>query len=401
MQYSYVARQPILDREKKTIAYELLFRDGPNNAFPLVDPEHATSRLLIEQFLTYQGQTIDGKLGFVNFTCDSILKQTPVLFPKEQMVIEILETSIPSDELLKEIKSLKSKGYKVALDDFIPSPEWNRFLPYVDIIKLDIHQVSIPKAALLIKRLEETEIKFLAEKVETYDEFEKACNVGFDYFQGYFFGRPEIIEKKTIKPSFNTVIELLKYIASEEIDFVQVEKLISSDVTLSFKLLRYVNATSSIKTEISSFRQALAYLGEDKVRKFVSLVALAIVNEGKPEALYNLSIQRGRFCELIMQTVSHDENRDKGFLCGMFSLLDSLLDQDLESIAASLPVSKEIQNALILKEGVLGEVLALVIAIEQADWPKVVGLERQLKLSEAAVSEAYQHSICWTDEVFS
>jgi EAL and modified HD-GYP domain-containing signal transduction protein len=401
MQYSYVARQPILDKNRETIAYELLFRDGPNNTFPHINPELATSRLLIEQFLTYQCSCINGKAGFVNFSYQSILNQTPVLFPKKQMVIEVLEDCKPSDELLREIKFLKKQGYKIALDDFIPSSAWNRFLPYVDIIKLDIRQISIPKAALLIDKLKETGIRFLAEKVETYEEFDKAQNVGFDLFQGYFFGRPEILEKKAIKPSFNTVAELLTLISEDEIDFPAVEKFIASDVTLSFKLLRYVNSTAAIKTEISSFRQALAYLGEDKIRKFVSLVALAIVKEGKPEALYNLSIQRGRFCELIMQAMKDNENAGKGFLCGMFSLLGALLDQDLKSIAESLPVGRDIQLALTEQKGLLGDILSLVVSIEKADWHRVIELEQQLNLQGGAVSDAYQRSIRWTDEVFN
>lgn len=401
MQYSYVARQPILDRNRDTIAYELLFRDGPCNAFPHINPELATSRLLIEQFLTYQCSCINGKTGFVNFSYESILNQIPILFPEKQMVIEVLEDCTPSDELLREIKSLKKQGYKIALDDFIPSPDWNRFLPYVDIIKLDIRQISIPKAALLIDKLKETRIRFLAEKVETYQEFDRAKNVGFELFQGYFFGKPEILEKKAIKPSFNTVTELLTLISEDEIDFLAVEKLIASDVTLSFKLLRYVNSTAAIKTEISSFRQALAYLGEDKIRKFVSLVALAIVKEGKPEALYNLSIQRGRFCELIMQAMKNKQNAGKGFLCGMFSLLGSLLDQDLKCIVESLPVGRDIQLALTEQKGLLGDVLSLVVSIERADWHRVIELEQQLELQGGAVSDAYQRSIRWTDEVFN
>ncbi|PWI33889.1 histidine kinase [Vibrio albus] len=400
MKYSYVARQPILDRNKNTIAYELLFRDGPENSFPVIQPELATSRLLIEQFLTYQCTCLSDKKGFVNFSYASILNQTPLLFPKEKMVVEVLEDSQPTDDLLREIRSLKSLGYHIALDDFIPSADWNRFLPFVDIIKLDIRQISIPKAALFIKKLRETNIQFLAEKVETYEEFDKACNVGFDYFQGYFFGKPEIIEKRAIKSAFNTIIELFQRISEEVIDFHEVEKLVASDVTLSFKLLRYVNASSSVKTEISSFRQALAYLGEDRVRKFVSLVALATVNEEKPESLYNLSIQRARFCELVMKAMGSTEHGGKGFLCGMFSLLDSLLDQDLKSITESLPVCRDIRSALINNEGVLGQVLCLVMAIEKADWGTAMALEEALNLPIGTVSDAYQHSICWTDEVF-
>ena len=400
MKYSYVARQPILDRNRKTTAYELLFRDGPGNSFPVVEPEFATSKLLMDQFLTHQYHSIEDKVGFVNFPYESLLNQIPTLFPEDKMVVEILEDCPPSDELLAEVKYLKSKGYQIALDDFIPSPEWNRFLPYIDLLKIDIQQVSLPKAALIIDKLSQTKIRFLAEKVETYDEFQRASNIGFHYFQGYFFSKPEIIEKKAIESSLYTVVELCKCIAEEVIDFCKIEKLISTDVTLSFKLLRYVNANAAICREISSFRQAMAYMGEDKLRKFVSLVALATVKESKPESLYNLSIQRARFCELLMKEMQIPEGSSKGFLCGMFSLLDSLLDQDLETVVESIPIDKEIKTALLKRESLLGDVLSLAIALEKADWYKVIDLEKKLALSNQVISDSYQRSIRWTDEIF-
>ncbi|WED23758.1 HDOD domain-containing protein [Vibrio sp. JC009] len=400
MKYSYVARQPILDKDKKTTAYELLFRDGPKNAFPLVDPEYATSKLLSDQFLTHQYHSIDDKVGFVNFTYESILSQFPTLFPESKMVVEILEGCKPTTELLKEFKNLKSLGYKIALDDFIPSPEWRPFFPYVDIIKIDLRQVPVNKAASFISKLKETEIEFLAEKVETYEEFQSAHKAGFDYFQGYFFSQPEIIEKKALDSSFFTIIELCKCIAQDEIDFTRVEQLISVDVTLSFKLLRYVNSNAYIKKPIDSFKQALAYLGEDNLRKFISLAALAAVKESKPDSLYNLSVQRAKFCELIAVSLKGKEANGQGFLCGMFSLLDSLLDMNMESIIASLPVDEEIKTAILSREGTLGDILVLAESLEKAHWKQVMLLEEKLELSDETISDAYQRSIRWTDEIF-
>ncbi len=161
MKYSYVARQPILDRKKSTIGYELLFRDGPKNTFPDIDPEEATSRLLSDHFLTAHYSTLGDLLGFVNFPYQSLLNMVPTLFPIKSMVVEILEDCPPTPELLSAIKKMAQLGYKIALDDFIPSNDWKAFLPYISIIKFDIRLVPIPKAKLFINKLRSMKIEFV------------------------------------------------------------------------------------------------------------------------------------------------------------------------------------------------------------------------------------------------
>ena len=401
MKYSYVARQPILDRNKNTVAYELLFRDGPKNTFPEVEAELATSRLLSDQFLSSEYHSIGNKLGFVNFPYQSLINQVPSLFPKDKIVIEILEDCPPDDALLNAIKQLHGKGYTIALDDFVPSPEWRRFLPFIHLIKFDIRIVSIEKAASFISRLKESKIEFLAEKVETYEEYQQAVDAGFSYFQGYFFSKPEVIQQKAIEPSFLTVVQLCKAIAVDEINYNEVGKIISTDVSISYKLLRYVNSSAYISSEIKSFHQALAYMGEKRLRKFVSLVAVASTQDSKPESLYALSIQRARFGELLASGTSKSDVKSQAFLTGMFSLLDSLLDQTLEMIVDSLPVDMQIKNALLERSGQLGKILSLSIAYENAQWTEVSRLRRELGISSKHLAKSYNDAILWTEELFS
>lgn len=400
MKYSYVARQPILDIERNTVAYELLFRDGPKNTFPEIEPEKATNRLLSDQFLGTEYRAIGDKLGFVNFPYKSLINQIPTLFPKERIVIEILEDCEPSDELLAAVIALKNKGYKIALDDFIPSPEWKRFLPHIQIIKFDIQLVPIHKAKKFIERLSRSKIEFLAEKVETYQEYQDAIAAGFVYFQGYFFSRPEMIQQKSIEPSFLTVVQLCKAIAVKEVDYNEVERIVAGDVTLSYKLLRYVNSSALLSSKIQSFHQALAYLGEEKLRKFVSLVALASSDLSKPESLYNLSIQRARYCELITGCAGKSHLSSQAFLTGIFSLLDSLLDQSLSAVVDSIPIDETIKKALLTHEGFLGDVLKIAVAYEHANWDVINELSEQLKVETECLAECYEKSVEWTEELF-
>ncbi len=399
LKYSYFARQPILDIDKKTIAYELLFRDGPNNSFPDIDPNLATSQLLSDHFLTAQQDAIGDKLGFVNFPYLSLINEVPALFPAKSLVVEILEDCQPTEELLNAVRSLAKQGYKIALDDFVPSKEWRAFLPYVSIIKFDIRIVPIEKAKLYIQKLAKTKIEFLAEKVETLQEFEQAKQAGFKYFQGYFFSKPEVIQKKSLEPSLLTVIQLITEVANSELDLVKIEDLIAKDVTLSYKLLSFVNSSYLITKKIESFRQALIYLGEERLRKFISLVSISTTKDDKPDYLYTLSMQRAKFCQMIAQCPSMKVSSSQAFLTGMFSLLDSLLDRPLKQIVDEMPIEETVTNALLEHQGKLGTLLRLVKAYEKAEWDKAAIYTEQLKLNEDQIAKAYEESVKWTAEL--
>jgi len=399
VKYSYVARQPILDRDKCTIGYELLFRDGPKNTFPDIDPEEATSRLLSDHFLSAHYKTLGDHLGFVNFPYQSLINMIPTLFPVKSLVVEILEDCPPSDELLNAVKKMAQYGYKIALDDFIPSNEWKAFLPYISIIKFDIRLVPIPKARLFINKLRATKILFLAEKVENYQEFEEAKAAGFHYFQGYFFSKPEIIQRKALQPSFLAVVNLLREVSKPDVDFRKIEAIVAQDVSLSYKLLSFVNSSTTVSTKIQSFRQALVYLGLQKLRKFIALMAVASTQDSKPEYLYDLAILRARFCERLCEQVTPAINTEAGFLTGMFSLLDSLLDQPLDSIVHEIPIEEEIKVALTQGSGTLGQILNLNKAYEMADWEQVLALTKALNLPSDALNECYIETIKWSEDL--
>ena len=366
-----------------------------------MEPELATSRLLSDHFLSTHYNTLGDKLGFVNFPYASLINLVPTLFPKDSLVVEVLEDCQPTDELLHAIEKLFQAGYTIALDDFIPSKAWKRFLPYVSIIKFDIRLVPIAKASMFMSSLKGTKIEFLAEKVETYEEYQQAKDAGFHYFQGYFFSKPEMIQTRALNPAFLTTIQLCKEIAQEPIDFKEVERLITLDVTLSYKLLTYVNSAGGSSTQIRSFHQALVYLGEQKLRKFVSLVAVASAKEDKPDSLYGLAILRARQCELIIEQLNVKEEPGQAFLTGMFSLLDSLLDQPLEQVLNSVPIDEEIKRALIDKKGILGAVLAMVVAYEQARWDDATKIRNRLKLNEEQLGKTYDQATIWAQELLA
>lgn len=402
LQYSYVARQPILNREKTLFAYELLFRDGPNNGFPDIDPDEATSRLVSDNFLSVHTKISHNAYTFVNFPYKSLINSIPTLIPNQKLVVEILEDCKPTPELLSAVRNMAVQGYKFALDDFIPRPEWKAFLPYVHYIKFDIRIVPIEKARPFIEKLKNTKIVFIAEKVETYEEFEEAKDAGFHLFQGYFFSKPEVLQQKKLEPSMLTVIQLCKEITCHPINYDKVESLVSQDVSLSYKLLTLVNSSVNVCSKIQSFKQAIVYLGEDRLRKFVSLLAIASSGTDKPQYLYHLCIQTARFCEqLAVERRAKTTEPGSAFLTGMLCYIDSILDQPLEELLEDIPIDSSVKAALLNYEGDLGQILKLTHAYEQADWQTVAELTDALSLNVEQVATCHDESIQWSAELFS
>ncbi|MDE1220400.1 HDOD domain-containing protein [Vibrio aestuarianus] len=404
MYYTYVARQPILNAKQHTLGYELLFRDGENNAFPAhIESNRATYRLIVENFLSVgMNPAIAKSRCFINFPYKSLIRRLPLTLPRDQIVVEVLETCAPSDELLDVIKDLYKRGYIVALDDFVYSHEWERFLPYVHIVKLDIMALGLEEACEFVRKriAEGSKRRFLAERVETEHEFNVTRSAGFTFFQGYFFSKPQIIKQRYVSPEQIIALELFREVCKPDVDFERIECIMSQDVALSYKLLRFVNTMSDrLSMPISSFRQALVYLGQDRLKTFVSLAVASFVSSKKPKELYNLSLQRAQFCQLMASHHSLCEYREQAFLIGLFSVLDALLDISIEELVEQLPLSDAVKIALQRREGPIGELLALEECFEQADWQGVEAHCDALGLELGVVSDELSAALRWSQDV--
>ncbi|MDO6708516.1 EAL and HDOD domain-containing protein [Photobacterium sp. 1_MG-2023] len=395
--YAYVARQPILNRQQRTVGYELLFRDGERNAFPQIEANTATSRLLVENYMAVGDDLATAsQRTFINFPHDSLIKLMPLLLPRQKVVIEVLETCTPDDELFSAIRHLNKQGYTIALDDYELDPAWQRFMPYVHLIKLDFIKLGCQRACEFVAQQKSQRLKFLAEKVETREEFEAAKSAGFHLFQGYYFSKPELLKNRQVTPETLTTLRLLREISQSPVDFQRVERIISSDVSLSYLLLRYVNsAAHRTLTPIGNFKQALVYLGEEKVKLFVSVVAAAHASIHKPRELYVLSLQRARMCEELARCSGVKLNSDQAFLAGIFSLLDALLDKPLPKLLELLPLSENVQIALLKREGELGDILNLLDAYDNADWEVTAHYCEKLGVKETQVASIYHDTLHW------
>jgi c-di-GMP-related signal transduction protein len=398
--YFYAARQPILDRDKNLFAYELLFRDGLENVFPDIDGDEATSRMIAgSQFNFGLDDFLGDKPGFINFTLDTLLKKFPSMLPKEQVVVEILETVQPGKRLLAECQALKEQGYIIALDDYIHQPVWRHFYPFIDIIKIDFRNTSNDTIQEVLKATAAfPNIKLLAEKVETIEEFQLAMGMGFSYFQGYFFSKPEMLQSKALSPAQMTLAELLYETSKAEMDLAKITTIFERDVNLSYKLLRYSNsAVFKRRSEIETIKQALVVLGQLELKKFLSVLFTAQVSSEKPAELMRLAMTRAKFAEGIA-TMHRKTDIAKAFLTGMMSLMDAILDESMTSVMSKLPLSKDIKDALVDNEGLLAEYLGLVKCYEQAMWQAGNVAIDKLGLDAKLLPDAYHEAVQWANE---
>jgi EAL and modified HD-GYP domain-containing signal transduction protein len=399
----YVARQPIFDKKKKLYAYELLFRASMDNYFPDIDGDTATSKLLSNSFFSIGiGKIIGKHRAFINFTRDLLIKKVPMMFPSESVVVEILEDVEPEKDVLEGCQAIASGGYTIALDDFFYKPELEPLVALARIIKFDLRATPLEEIVDVIKKLTKNGIKLLAEKVETHEEFQKSRDMGFQYFQGYFFSKPEILKGKEISTPHMNILEMVAEANKSDIKFDKLEKMIARDVSISYKLLQLMNSAYYKRIqEITSIRQAIVIMGESGIRRFLSVIAMAGVSTNKPDELLTSSIIRAKFCEFIGQINSNSVDPAELFTMGLFSQIDAMMDDSMESLMEKLPLSERIKTALVKRDGALKDYLELVVCYEKGQWEHVAEKSRLLGIEEKKLPEYYLSALDWADTVTS
>lgn len=395
----YVARQPIFKKNKRIFGYELLFRGGMSNYFPCIDQDAATSSLLSNSFLNMGIDSITGrKTAFINFTEKLLLQKLPMLFPREKLVVEILEDVEPTLDVIDACKDIHRNGYHIALDDFFYHTKFTPLIELAGTIKLDFRAMSIDTIAKSVEILSKYNVKLLAEKVETYDEFHQAVEMGFEYFQGFFFSKPEILRGVDISSTRMSLLEIMAEANKNDFKFRRLESMISRDVIVSYKLLRYINSAYYRRlNEISSIHQALVMLGEKRIRRFMSLLAMTNLASDKPHELVRTSIIRAKFCETVGEMSPSNVSPAELFTLGLFSLIDAILDDSMENLMAKLPLSESIKGALISEKGPLCNYLSLSKHYEMGAWDKVAETAESLGLTEENLPKGYLAAVGYGD----
>jgi c-di-GMP-related signal transduction protein len=398
-----LARQAILDRDKKLYGYELLFRSDPgNNTFDGTSAAAATMQVLSNTVLSIGAHNIlGGSKAFVNFDHELLAERMYLTLPRESLVIEILETVAPTKDLLELCQTIQQKGYAVALDDFVESPAYQPLARMADVIKVDIRLSSPDEQERLIHTYKRPGVLLLAEKIETDAEFQWTRRAGYDLFQGYFFARPMIVRSQQIPAAKANCLRLLREVQQTTLNLERVGELIETDVSLTYRCLRYANsALFQRRGHFDSVTRALVAVGEENIRRWVALATLPMLATDKPGELVKLSLARARFCERLAQT-AHAVNRNEAFLMGMFSLLDALIDQPLDQALESLELKDEITEAILgtATNGFLPRLKQLVHSYEAGRWDEVDRCASQCGISPAETGDAYLDAADWADGI--
>ena len=393
----YVARQPIFDREEKVFGYELLFRDGLENAFT-GDNDEASRATLDRSLLMGLDVLCDGRRAFVNCTRDTLIKGLVTLLPSTITVVEILE-SVPSDpDVIAACQSLKDAGYLIALDDYVADDPREALAEIADIIKVEMQLTTEEQRLALIKRFGPTRCRLLAEKIETHAEFVRARDQGFVYFQGYFFRRPEMMNTHDMPANRMNYLRMLQEVSRPDLDSGALEKLIKAEASVCYRLLRYLNsAIFGFKSEIHSVRHALSMLGERDVRRWVRLVAAVGAGQETTSDLVLSALVRARFGELLSARVPHGDS--DLFLLGLLSLIDAMLEMPMEEVLEKLPLDHETKAVLLGQPSLLRPVYQLMLARESGEWVASAELSRSLHLDNDDVAGFYWQAQQWAREV--
>lgn len=367
----FLGRQPILDRNGDIHAYELLFRSGSANAANIVDEHPATIQVITRAFGELGLQAVVGEaLGFVNLDTGLLTCEVVDAVPTERVVLELLETTQFSPEAIACCRQLFEKGYRLALDDITAlEPSHRPVLPYVSYVKVDVHDMPDQSLGKLVNQLKPLKIALVAEKVETQRQFELCRDLGFAYFQGYYFARPEVLSGRNIDPAHQQMLRLSQLLMSDAAD-ARIEAVFKEDPKLTYNLLRLVNSVAmGMRTHINSVHHAMMLLGRRQLQRWLSLLLFAHRNGPRfPDPLTVMAACRGRFMELLArESREAAEFAEQAFMTGVMSLLDAALEIPMVRIADELSLAQPIRQALLERSGLLGELLSLMECVECCD----------------------------------
>lgn len=395
----FVARQPIFDRWEGVVGYELLFRDDISNVFRAIDGDVA-SRSVLDGSLTLGLDLLcDGPKGFVNCTRDALVKDYVTLLPRDRTVVEILPSVVADEPVLEACRRLRQGGYRLALDDFAPGDPRQPLISVVHLLKVDFRRLSETECHQLTQQYAPLGLSLAATKIETREEFDTALAMGYEYFQGYFFCRPAMLSTGEIPASTMHYLRLLKVSQKPLLDYKELEQLIKSDLSLCYRLLRYLHSSVTFADGITSIHHALALLGEQNIRKWISLVASIGAGEDRNREMVLLSLVRARFCELLSSRLRISST--DLFLTGLLSGIDGLLGLPLAEVLKQLPIACHVKEALLGKSANnrLRRVYELMLAYEAGDWASCSWIARRLNLTENQVAHIYYQSLQWAAEV--
>lgn len=400
--YTFLARQPIFDEKYNVYGYELLYREAErSSSADIIDGNSATKRVLSDAITLFGLDTLtDSKPAFVNFTEDLLLTDFPLLADPKDIVVELLEDVRVTPEVIEKVRTLKEKGYTIALDDYTGETDFDKILPYIDIVKVDFMLTDPAEQERIAKDLG-TSVRLLAEKVETNEEYERAVSVGYKLFQGYFFARPKTYKKKVQEISPTTFVMLLTELDREDVDFKKCCSIIRTDTVLTYRMLQKMSTMEYFRGHaIDKVENAFVMMGMINFKRWLILIVARDNNKTGSDELVRAAFLRGLYAEELMKKSSRPSESESAFLLGMFSLLDKILGESKGKLLEDVAISEEVRDALLGKEeNIYSKLLEFIIDYEK-QTNKVSLVELGIRISEVDAYKLYVSCVAKVDSTF-
>ena len=395
-----LGRQPIVNRGEELVAYELLFRSTGLQTAEVTNASQATANVIINTLTGFGVEDILGShKGFINVELELLMDDSLHLLPKDQVVIELLETLQVTPELVERCRRLKENGFTLALDDHEYSPVYRDLYEIVDIVKVDLVMTPLESLAEMVKQFQGYPLQLLAEKVETQEEFTRCLELGFELFQGYFFAKPSLMQKRRLGDSGATLLKLMRLLM-EDSEQPEIEGTFRGDPLLTYKLLLLVNSVAnSTRNKIGTVGHAVSVLGRQQIKRWVQLALFANSDaRGMENPLVDMAAVRAGFMENMAGCLPHwksQETTDKAFMTGILSVLEKVYDVPIDEVLRSLNLPDDVRDAIFARRGGLGALLRVAECFEAMDYGNIGEHLEVIGISLDDVFKSQRKAFAW------
>ncbi|TIH13257.1 HDOD domain-containing protein [Marinifilum sp. JC120] len=400
---TFFARQPILMPDQSVWGYELLFRNSGEATTAVISDSYKATLRVAANLCASPGENLPDNVKLVvNFSHKAIMDKVPYSLPAGKTVVQIPETTPPTPNLIKALKELSKDGFYIAIDDFEARPQGEFLIAYADAIIVDFLSTDEKKLERICDMCREYDTKLIAKRVENTDQFNMAQKLGFNFFQGFYFKRPENIKGRKLRSGEIVKLKLLKLIEDPSPDFEALAEALQNDVSISFRLLTLLNSpTFGFTQKITSIKQALVLAGWKMLKNWLRVILLTdLTPKEKSRELPQLATQRAKFLQLLAQNSKKGLPADSMFLLGLFSLLGAMFDLPMKELTSYLPLEEEITQALCGDENLYSRYLDITTFFESGDWENLDFLLDEMELDPVMVSKSYYDSTRWANGFF-
>jgi EAL and modified HD-GYP domain-containing signal transduction protein len=401
MESVYLGRQPIIDEESNLYAYEVLYRNNEKQSS--IDSDRYASASVVSSVLNKFGtrNLLGDRRAFVKVDDKFLLNDMIFSIPKEFFIFALLESVEITPRVKERMTELAKEGYLLAVNDVVLTSQtmqkYAELFPYISHIKIRIDTNISVGIEEMIRVFKAANIKVVATKIEESKQYVIARALGCEYFQGYFFAEPKIVENAKYEPSQLNILHLYNLLL-QDTSIDELTKEFENNYEITLQLLQFINSGAfHFKKKISTIHHILVLMGRMPLAKWLMLMIYSkSVSKGERSPVMLLVKNRTELMENILKALQPDVKSNmlgEAYFVGVLSLIDTIFSEKLEVILEDMNVSQEVKDALLKDEGILGEIYALIRSIEAFDTQAINTFEETYYLEKGVLKKLILDSI--------